>query len=280
MNEGSSQHEALISRYMDGLMSEGEASAFRAKLASDAELRGELALQEAIAGSLKRTLGFAPGAVVGVKEEGGGAAGGEHADASDSGRNGSAAGSRNVSRIALKGDATVKSGGAARTALKGGATARRWLIGAAAAAAVLVAGGVIAWQAGAFAPPGVAQELYALKAKDGFAYKWACDSEEDFIAHTTAMFNQPLVADASEEARIVGWDYLPESWDPTVGLLVAKVDGADVLVVIEPPGCKGKRVRPEAGRGLTVFTRRLGRVVIYEITPLEHSAVLELFRIP
>ena len=52
------------------------------------------------------------------------------------------------------------------------------------------------------------------------------------------------------------------------------------MVVIEPPGCGGKHVRPQAGRGLTVFTRRLGRVVIYEITPLGYSGALELFRIP
>jgi hypothetical protein len=145
------------------------------------------------------------------------------------------------------------------------------VVGVAAAIAV----GAVAWQLGALGGAEPAQALYAAKEKDGFSYKWACESDADFIEYTTSMFGQPLVGGSSPTARLVGWDYVPETWSPTVGLLVAKVEGEDVLLLIEPAGCAGGR-EPHGGGGLNVFSRAIGSVMVYEITPLDHAGAMGL----
>lgn len=252
-NEGS-QREAQIDRYLDGLMSPEERAAFGALLARDAMLRAEEALQGEIDASLKRRFGPVPR----VAAPGAGAA----------------------DRGAAEGP--VRLTGAAKGArARGGAGAgakRRWrgavwgVLGMAAAIAVAA---VAVWRLGGLGQAGPAQALYAAKEKDGFAYKWACESDADFIEYTTAMFGQPLVGRSSATARLVGWDYVPETWSPTIGLLVAKVEGADVLLVIEPAGCGGGR-EPTGGDGLNVFSRAIGPVMVYEITPLDHAGAMEL----
>lgn len=252
------QRDELISRYVDGLMTEEELASFRARLSTDAALRRELVLQGEIDGALQRRLVPPKTVAVGSRVTG---------EAPAAGESGGVTGGTPVPR-AIRGGTSVPR--------------LRWVgmvAGAVAAAIVLVVG--IDLVGGMVGPPNPARVLYAAKEKDGFAPEWVSESDAAFIEYASMMFGQPLVARPTERVEVVGWDYVPGSWSPTVGLLVAKVDETNVLLVIEPPGCGGKRLREgDVGRGLQVFSRRLGAVMVHEITPLDEPGALGLLQIP
>ncbi len=148
------------------------------------------------------------------------------------------------------------------------------------AASVLVAGAIGAYfllfstQQAPFDQPG---EVYASIVDAGFEPRTVCTDEAAFIDWMERRFDQPLVVSSDAPGlELVGWDY-KRIMTPRTGVLLARADGREVLVLVEH---RENAVRLGDQEGLRVFRRDIGGVSLFEVTPLDEPRVLPLARTP
>ncbi len=239
-----------LDAYLDGLLTGPEREAFERRIEGDAELRNEMARQRRIDASLARM--FAPPAMNDLlaRAEGNGAAG--------------------PVRAPVK---PRRSGG--------------W-IPLAAAAAVAVAGASVWWYWDTLTSdqPGhgpVVQsrpldEVYHKLVADGFHVDWECPPEQFRETFSYRMDQPMLLADASQDITPLGLAYRT-SITPFTIVLLARVEGKPVVVfadrIAKDPG-----QNVPASSGLHLFKREVGKLALYEVTPLEAPRLLDLFYQP
>ena len=110
--------------------------------------------------------------------------------------------------------------------------------------------------------------------------EWTCDTVPEFADSIRNHFGQAAVIpfDLPDGMAALGLAYGNSISRRTVCLL-AEVNDEPVIVFID-------RVEADSGQtieessGLTLFSRRIGRLVLYELSPLEKPALLELFYDP
>ena len=159
---------------------------------------------------------------------------------------------------------------------------RNWVKPALMAASVLVAGAIGAYflffstQRAEFDQPG---EVYASIVNAGFVPREVCTTEAQFIEWMERKFDQALVVPPDAEGiELVGWDYR-RIMTPRTGVLLARVDGQEVLVLVELRD-KAVRLGDQSEQELRVFRRNIGRVSLYEVTPLDEPRILPLASVP
>lgn len=78
--------------------------------------------------------------------------------------------------------------------------------------------------------------------------------------------------------EFVGWSY-STVLGPYTALLLARADGREVLVVMDRKE-QAAAFPPSLPRlpGLRVFKREIGKLAFFEVTPLDHPAVIEVLR--
>lgn len=159
--------------------------------------------------------------------------------------------------------------------------------GLAAAAVVLLL--VAAWRLNSyFNPPHVPAypmtpvSIYDRLVAQGFTPEWVCKDDAEFIDTVKEAVGEPLLARSAGATEIVGWAYTGGLKDLGLSadarLLLARVDGQPVLVFLDRAGprCRFK-FTPPLGRELRVFERRVGGVVLFELTPLPAPAAIDRF---
>lgn len=128
-------------------------------------------------------------------------------------------------------------------------------------------------------PLGSGSEVYAKAVATSFKPDWVCKDDQEFASATNYRLREPLVMAPAEGVRALGWvyattyDITPIS-DETMFLLVQV--GPDKAIVLVDRAENDRRVR--AGDGLSVYRSEVGDLVLYEITPLNHPAVLNLLK--
>jgi len=122
-------------------------------------------------------------------------------------------------------------------------------------------------------------EIYEYEISTGLEPSWICKDDEEFIEAFRQRYRQPLVlASGQPGIEALGLAY-SDAFGRYATMLLARVDQTPVLVFINTAKRDpGRTADPQSH--LNVFQRRLGKLVLYEVTPLKEPHLLELFRIP
>jgi hypothetical protein len=252
--------DALLEAYLDGEL-RGEALAgFERRLASDAGLRAEVELQRTIDGSLGKLFGQQP--ALAMREGMPSVAGKIGETPGVTGR----AGGRGqwIFRAVL---------GLAATFLL--ATAGLWYAG-------IVDPSV--WLGGTPTPKVRLVSLdkaYRQQEASQFQPDFKCEDDKQFADWVNGRYGQELLVRPIEGLEVTGWTYYATGsvLSPQSALLLAKVDGKDVVVVMDRKRHdRSLTVPPDSG--LHMFKRIIGGIVLYEVTPLSTEKVLPRFYDP
>jgi hypothetical protein len=152
------------------------------------------------------------------------------------------------------------------------AAVRRWKLWAAAAAVVLATSAVVSL----IPRTTPLEELYQRQVALGFSPDVTCTSIPAFGQWLEENYGSRIAPDQEHpNIEYAGWSY-SRTISGYTGLLLAKVEGRQVLVVLDKQAEVAARPpRPEAGKDLKVFRRDLGGLVFFEITPLGRSVIID-----
>ncbi|HEY4308361.1 MAG TPA: hypothetical protein VGN12_02815, partial [Pirellulales bacterium] len=158
---------------------------------------------------------------------------------------------------------------------------RRWTL-AAAAAAAMIAWGILGWQF--FSPtnrPPVYNPrlplatIYKTSVDSGFKPTWVC--EDDHVFASTFFERQGeglLLAAMPAGSGMVGLAYCGGLSRYTTTML-ARVDGQPVMVFVDRRENEEQVVPPAPDSGLHLFRKDLGDLVLYELTPFDAPRVMD-----
>jgi len=160
-----------------------------------------------------------------------------------------------------------------------------------AAAAAVVAGVVGVWLIGqslrppASSPPGgytpepwrSLETAYNDWLADGFEPMWICADDREFVDTFRETYYQGLLLGALPQGTTaLGLSYCNSISSRTTCLL-ATVDGTPVVVFVD----RVERDRPQPQpEGLHLHRRRIDKLILYELSPVEQPAVLPWFTNP
>lgn len=116
-----------------------------------------------------------------------------------------------------------------------------------------------------------------------FVPQHVCATPEEFVAYTTRALGAGITADFTSGVALVGWSSpVPGAYGEAAGplrrmLLAEGAGGTRVVVLFEDPRLFGPRL--DGASGLNVFSRRLGPVTAFEVTPGPEPVVLGLLAV-
>lgn len=153
----------------------------------------------------------------------------------------------------------------------------RWRRAGAIAAAVVLVGMAAAYLLGAFAAGDGSVSLHALYAREvrgGFVPKEVCTDSVAFRGWIARRYGQGLdVQSLPPGLKLVGWDYA-RVVSPYSGVLLAMVDGKQVVVVLDRLAVETAPLPTKVGRGLSTFRAVVGRLVVYEVSPFDRPRII------
>ncbi|MCC6908450.1 MAG: hypothetical protein IT430_10950 [Phycisphaerales bacterium] len=259
----SQQHDSgsALDRYLDGLMSAEERSAFEARLAEDAVLAGEIQRQRRIDDGLNRYA---------------------QPPAAD--------------RVLAAIRAHIETAGydearaeqrPPQMKLRLPATWRRFAV-----AAALLLGIVGIWQIVSVmtgAPEGdydsgphrSVMQAYHHTVDSGFKEEWVCSDDAVFAMVFQDAFGQMLSMNLPLPPGVdaKGLNFFNIFSNKTIGVL-AVVEDQPVMVFIDRLENEDREPPPQSDSGLRVFRRELGSLVLFEVTPLDAPALVEHLTVP
>jgi hypothetical protein len=255
MNEGRHEFEQRIEAYLDGGLSAGDRAELERQLATDVEARAAVSRQHAIDDALRRQFQsvLLPRAMQ---------------DDRPSTRSGPLTVPRRRSSPAIR---------AAQPRLQPRAT-----FALAAALVFAVIGGWLIWHALAPSPPKQGpydqawrslETVYRDVIAAGFQPEWECRDEREFAESFATLYGQSLaLAPMPEGSGMLGLAY-SHSLSPRTTCLLARVDEQPVLVFIDRAERDFAQSLSDSS-GLNQFRTQVGRLVIYELSPLAEPRVL------
>jgi hypothetical protein len=147
-----------------------------------------------------------------------------------------------------------------------------------AVAAVLLLASAVTWLfvAGIFHErPDRLGPLYRHTVAAGFEPDIVCTTPEEFAAWVRGNYGQALHPADDPGIEFVGWTYANIVSSYT-GILLARVDGEPVIVAMDRRERELQRQGQPQDAALTLHRRRIGELVLYEVTPLGKARVLPL----
>ncbi len=239
-----------IDRYCDGLLQGQDLEAFEEQAKRDPGLREELVQQRRIDESLRRQF------------------------ASSSPRSTAAELRRSL--------ATQESRPMANSASLG---RRRWLI----VAALIAIGAGAAWQAWDYFKPGTVVyppkphrtlvQQYQETINAGFKPDWVCETEEEFANTFRKRLRQKLLlGQLPSGAAALGISHCNTISRRSL-MLLARVEGKEVIVFVDRVDRDSSQEDPKIA-GLNLFNRQVGKLILYELTPMAKPILLEHFYDP
>jgi hypothetical protein len=159
---------------------------------------------------------------------------------------------------------------------------RSWLrlvVWSGAAAAVLFIGLVGVWAAFLRPPaagPSPLGPLYRTLVASGFTPKEVCTTRDDFARWVQQYYGQPIYPlEKHEGVEFLGWSY-GQAVSTNSGVLLAKVNGTDVIVVVDRSVRDKTPFTSTGDPGLHLFRKQAGMVVLYEVTPLPQASIITI----
>jgi hypothetical protein len=121
--------------------------------------------------------------------------------------------------------------------------------------------------------------LYREQVTKGFKPDWVCNDQREFASYFAGRLGQPLmIHDAPAGAAMLGLSYTGGVTPSSMGML-GTANGKSVLVVVDQVSNDAKAQMKQPG-DLKLFKRKIGSLMLYEITPLEEPKLLEMFYQP
>ncbi|MFO0873526.1 MAG: hypothetical protein U0575_06090 [Phycisphaerales bacterium] len=117
--------------------------------------------------------------------------------------------------------------------------------------------------------------LYRNLLVDGFEPMWSCADEAEFVRYTATEFGQAFRIAPVAEIEVLGWTYGCSLLSARTGVLLARAEGAPVVVLVD-------RLRSDHGLAapddpaLHVHRRELESLVLYEISTEARPRVIPL----
>jgi anti-sigma factor RsiW len=119
------------------------------------------------------------------------------------------------------------------------------------------------------------EQAYAQTVAAGFQPGWVCEPKE-FRETFANRFGQPLaLAPDTAATQMLGLSYMNVLSADTIAML-ARVDGQPVMVFVDRADAPAAKVPP--GSDLTLFERTIGGLMLYELTPLDRPAAMDLIQ--
>lgn len=247
--------DATLDDYLDGLLDEEATSRFEQGIHADRDLQAEIERQTAVNDALQRMCTPSPGVEKRVIE---------------AIRNAAAATPVPIAR-----------------AVAVPFYRRRWAI-----AALLALGVVAAWRlVGVIEQSLVDRDEYGPKpwtsvvtyyrnaVENGFDPEWVCKDDDEFAGAFKKRLRQPLLVAATTGPVVgLGLDYA-NCLTPQTMTYLARVQDKPVVVFVDKL-TKDTHPKLPPNSGLNLFRKELGRLVLYEVTPLAKPHVLDLFYVP
>lgn len=251
MSERPQPPEDLIDPYLDELLSAADRKAFELELDRRPDLRSAVDHQQAIDAALKRLV--------------------------------SPPSEEQLNLIADRADE------AGRRRISPG---RGWQVVARrlAVAAALAGGAFGAWQIWDFVRPGARstnpymqqpwrsfEAVYRDKIADGFQPAWICKDDKEFEDSFWAVHRQRLqLHELPQGTKALGLAYC-NSLTPRTSYLLAQAGGERLIVFVDRIE---RDTQQPAPAGLHLFRRQIGKLVLYELSPLDEAALLHRFYDP
>ncbi len=122
-------------------------------------------------------------------------------------------------------------------------------------------------------------QLYAQAREKDFRPEWVCKDDKQFIStfywklnHALAMTRLPT------DVKSWGLSYALAAGtrSPQIVLVTAKLDGQGIMVLVDNVE-KDQGHTLDPAPGLHLYTRKLKHLVLYEVSPLDKPALLDLF---
>lgn len=125
------------------------------------------------------------------------------------------------------------------------------------------------------------ETVYRDEVKGGFKADWECKTEHEFARTFYMRFGQGLLlATLPDGIKSIGLSYCNSLSKKTTHLL-ATVNGQKVIVFVDrKPGPDAPEPSLSAESKLHLYKRELGRLVLYELSPLDHPYLLDVFYDP
>jgi len=238
---------ARLEEYFDGRLSGGELAEFESVIAESVEVRAHVEAQRELDARLKQAFAY------------------------DEVR--AAAGLQSAMDRDVPAAIPISRGGSMLGRMK-------WY----AAAAVVALAAVIGFRTyvNLTSPPSVnligPEEVYAKMQARQFEPEFVCTTDEEFARTVKEKFGQPLLVAATPEIQLVGWGYGNAYAGRIVGentlVLITKVGETPVLMFMDKAS-NDRSIDAPAESGLKVFRRKVGSMVLYEVTPLDEPKLLE-----
>jgi len=122
-------------------------------------------------------------------------------------------------------------------------------------------------------------QLYREQVAKGFRPDWVCRDQQEFASYFAGRLGQPLkIHDAPAGAAMLGLSYTGGVTPTSMGML-GTVNGKSVLVVVDQVTNDAK-VQMKQPQDLKLFSRKIGSLMLYEITPLTEPKLLDMFYQP
>jgi hypothetical protein len=119
-------------------------------------------------------------------------------------------------------------------------------------------------------------QLYANLMKKKFRPQFKCDNDQQFAAFLGDRFGTGAVLAQASGVEVLGWDYADGMLGEATAVIMAKVDGKEVVLVVDQE--KYDKTLEEPGGELSMFRETCNRLVFYEITPMGVAKLLPLVR--
>lgn len=243
-----------LDAYLDGQLDADEREAFERELENDPELKVEVERQGAIDDSIRRLFPAPPT-------------------------------ERLTSRLTMTEAGVADSSDlrvvpASEPANKKSSPMRQWL-GLAAAIGICVLAAIqfkSASELDLAADYSTMAGAYRTEVSRGFEPLWVCKDDAQFSGTFSKKFGQPLVLGSlPSDVRAIGLSYASVISSSTTFLL-AEARGEKVIVFIDL-ATHGEQSLPD-GSDLNLYSRQIGPVRLYEVSPLDQAYLLDAFRVP
>lgn len=236
-----------VDRYLDGVMSESERSAFEAEVANSPSLRDEISLQKHLDSSLRTGFGAPP-------------------------------------VVPVAGILTREEARAFAPKKQRASWSREYKMFGAVAALLAIALSIQAYfwltSPGAVEErPSLAEAYYKL-VNHKFRPSEECTTREKFAQWMGSRYGVALAPKEDRpDVQFVGWSYSGAISNYT-GLLLAKVDGKPVVVAIDTVARQNDwgipcRRQPKDEDGVNFFSAEIDGIALYEITPLDKPRIID-----
>ena len=130
---------------------------------------------------------------------------------------------------------------------------------------------------GPYGPHRTMTQAFQHVVDDGFRPSWVCEDDAEFQATFVKHYRQPLSFVDQDETALIGLTYANVFSGRTTGVL-GTVDGMEVIVFVDHYSAVPENL--ESDGTLSMHRRRLGDLVLIEVSPSDVPVLLDAFFVP